>query len=67
MERTGVGLMRRFKYHPTYKKIKGAIQQIILPLGIFQLIRTLLLPTTFDVILFLIIALIYTGLELDWF
>ncbi|RKD23875.1 hypothetical protein BEP19_05455 [Ammoniphilus oxalaticus] len=59
--------MKRYKYHPTYMKIKAGIQQIILPLGIFQLIRTLFFPTSFDVVLFLIISFIYIGIELDWF
>lgn len=57
----------RFRYHPTYIKIKAGIQQIILPLGIFQLIRTLLLPTSLDVIVLIVIVLIFAGLELDWF
>jgi len=59
--------VNRFKYHSTFIKIKAGLRQLVLPLGIFQLIRTLLLPTSIDVVLLIIIALLYVGLELDWF
>ena len=59
--------VKRYKYHPTMMKIRAGAQQLILPLGIFQLIRTLLLPTSFDVVVLIILALIYVGLELEWF
>ncbi|WP_134699998.1 hypothetical protein [Ammoniphilus sp. YIM 78166] len=59
--------MNRLRYHPTYLKVRAGIQQLTLPLGIFQLIRTLLLPTSFDVILLILIALLYAGIEFDWF
>ena len=48
-------------------KIRAGAQQLIIPLGIFQLVRTLLLPTSFDVVVLIILALIYVGLELEWF
>ena len=48
-------------------KVRAGAQQLIFPLGIFQLIRTLLIPTSFDVVILIILALIYVGLELDWF
>lgn len=57
----------RFKYNTSFLRIKAIAKQLVLPLGIFQLIRTLLLPTSFDVVLLIAIILIYVGLELDWF
>ncbi|WP_205668498.1 hypothetical protein [Ammoniphilus sp. CFH 90114] len=59
--------MNRLRYNPTYLKIRAGIGQLALPLGIFQLVRTLLLPTTFDVILLILIVLLYVGVEFDWF
>lgn len=59
--------MNRLRYNPTYLKIRAGIQQISLPLGIFQLVRTLLLPTSFDVILLILLVLLYVGIEFDWF
>ncbi|HJV44521.1 MAG TPA: hypothetical protein VJ824_02215 [Bacillota bacterium] len=60
-------MRNRFKYHPTFLKIRAGAQQLLLPLGIFQFIRTLLLPTSLDVILLILLILLYVGMELDWF
>jgi hypothetical protein len=59
--------MKRYKYNPTYLRIKAGAQQLLLPFLIFQLIRTLLLPTSFDVLLLIVLILLYVGLYLDWF
>ncbi len=56
----------RWKYHPTYLRIKYGCKQVLLPLIIFQFIRTLLLPTSFDVIVLGILAIIYVAISLDW-
>lgn len=63
-------MKRRFQhYHPYYKpslwmKIKFLFSQILLPLICFQLIRTLFLPTTFDVILLTLMIVFYGSLKL---
>jgi len=56
----------RWKYHPTYLKIKFGCKQVLLPLIVFQFLRTLLLPTSFDVVVLGILALTYVALVLDW-
>lgn len=56
----------RWKYHPTYLRIKYGCKQILLPLIIFQFIRTVILPTTFDVVLLGLISLLYVAICLDW-
>ncbi|MBO8163809.1 MAG: hypothetical protein H0Z34_08875 [Brevibacillus sp.] len=56
----------RWKHTPTYIRIKFACKQILLPLIIFQFIRTLLLPTTFDVIILGLFAITYVAILLDW-
>ncbi len=57
---------RRWKCSPEYIRFKFACKQILLPLIIFQFIRTMILPATFDVILLGLLALTYLALVLDW-
>ncbi|WP_048600674.1 hypothetical protein [Rubeoparvulum massiliense] len=49
-----------------YLKFKLLARHIFLSLLIFQFIRTLLFPTTFDVVLLTIVALLYFAVILDW-
>ncbi|SDI35764.1 hypothetical protein SAMN05192534_13817 [Alteribacillus persepolensis] len=39
-----------------WKKWKLACTQILIPLAVFQLLRTLILPTSFDVLLLIILV-----------
>lgn len=57
---------RRLKYPPWLLTIRDTCAAIILPLTIFQLLRTLIFPTTFDVILLLILIGITLALYLEW-
>ncbi|TWI57085.1 hypothetical protein IQ10_01788 [Halalkalibacter nanhaiisediminis] len=57
----------KFHHHPRpsfWWKVRGILVQILLPLIFFQLIRTLLLPTTFDVILLTLMIVLYCALLL---
>lgn len=56
----------RWRYHPTYLRIKFGCKQILFPLIAFQFVRTVLVPTSFDVILLGILAFLYVGIVLDW-
>lgn len=56
----------RWKYNPTYLRIKYGCRQVLLPLIIFQFIRTLLLPASFDVILLSLFGLAYVAISFDW-
>lgn len=56
----------RWKYNPTFLRIKFGFKQILLPLIVFQFIRTVLFPTSFDVILLGLLALLYVAIVLDW-
>lgn len=56
----------RWKYNPTYLKIKLFCKQILLPLIIIQFIRTLLFPTSFDVFLLGLFSVLLVCIELDW-
>lgn len=47
-------------------KIKEGAKQIFIPLAIYQLIRTIIVPTPFDVFLLLIIFVAIVILLLDW-
>jgi len=56
----------RWKYNPTYLRIKYGLKQVLIPLIIFQFIRTIILPTSFDVVILGILALAYIAITLDW-
>ncbi|WNC16692.1 hypothetical protein [Brevibacillus brevis] len=56
----------RWKYHPTYLRIKYGFKQVLIPLIVFQFIRTIILPTSFDVVILGILALSYVAITLDW-
>ncbi|QZT35483.1 hypothetical protein HUR95_14970 [Caldalkalibacillus thermarum TA2.A1] len=47
-------------------KSKEIAAQIFLPLAIFQLVRTIIFPTAFDVLLLLVIFVIILFLLIDW-
>ena len=44
-------MFNRYRLPPWLRRCRDGIEIIILPIGIFQLIRCIILPTTFDVIL----------------
>ncbi|WP_088103720.1 hypothetical protein [Halalkalibacter urbisdiaboli] len=63
--------MRRRKFHRFHHhrpglwcKIRAILAQILVPLICFQLIRTLLLPTTFDIILLTLMIVMYASIML---
>lgn len=47
-------------------KVKEGARQIFIPLAIYQLIRTIFFPTTFDVFLLLVIFVAIAILLIDW-
>ena len=51
---------------PWLRQIRAVGAQIIIPITVFQAIRTIFLPTTFDVILLAIFILIAVALHLEW-
>lgn len=62
-------MRKRFKhysYPPWLRQTRAICVQFIIPITIFQGIRTILLPTTFDVILLAIFILLAISLHLEW-
>lgn len=55
---------QQFKYW-SYRS-KEIAKQVFIPLAVFQLVRTIIFPTAFDVILLLIIFIIVCVLLIDW-
>ncbi len=51
---------------PWLRYVRGVAEQLIIPFTIFQGIRTLLIPTTFDVILLGVFVLIAFAFYLDF-
>ncbi|QQZ10695.1 hypothetical protein [Heyndrickxia vini] len=49
-----------------FKTFKGVGRQLIIPFTIFQAIRTILLPTAFDVLLLAIFILIAFAFQNEW-
>jgi hypothetical protein len=61
--------MKRFNpyaWPPWLRQLRAIFAQVIIPITVFQAIRTILLPTTFDVILLSIFVLIAVAFHLDW-
>lgn len=56
----------RWKFNPTYLRIKFGFKQVLLPLIIFQFVRTVFVPTTFDVIILGILAILFVSISLEW-
>ncbi|WP_132742725.1 hypothetical protein [Scopulibacillus darangshiensis] len=59
-------MFNRHRMPPWLRRCRDGLEIIILPLSIFQLMRTLLLPTTFDVILLALLALCYISFLKRW-
>ncbi|MDV2684881.1 hypothetical protein RYX56_10925 [Alkalihalophilus lindianensis] len=64
-----MGRKYRRYYHrpPWWLKIRAMFAQLLLPLICFQFLRTLLFPTTFDVILLTLMFVLYCSLLLKLF
>ncbi|BBW95399.1 MULTISPECIES: hypothetical protein [Geobacillus] len=61
--------MRRFNpysWPPWLRQVRAICAQVIIPLAVFQAIRTILLPTTFDVLLLAILVLAAVAFRLEW-
>lgn len=56
----------RFRLPPWARHCLIVIEQVTLPLVIFQALRTLLLPTTLDVILLSLLVLLLVAFSLEW-
>lgn len=64
-------MMVRRKYNPYLlpswlRTIREVARQLIIPFTIFQAIRTLLLPTTFDVILLMVFVIVAVGFHIEF-
>ncbi|QQF61994.1 hypothetical protein I9X38_16280 [Bacillus mojavensis] len=51
---------------PWVRQIQLVSAQVIIPITIFQGIRTIFFPTTFDVLLLAILILLACALHLEW-
>ncbi|MEN2765720.1 hypothetical protein [Ornithinibacillus xuwenensis] len=56
----------RYRLPPWAKKCLFIAETVTLPILIFQLIRTILIPTTFDVLLTLLIGFLFIAFYLKW-
>jgi hypothetical protein len=56
----------RYKLPPWARRCLYIAEQVTLPLLIFQLIRTIIIPTTLDVLLTLFLAGIFIAFYLKW-
>ena len=48
-----------YSWPPWLRRIRDGFEIIILPLAIFQMIRTIFFPTTFDVVIFVCLGTLY--------
>ncbi|MFY4774707.1 hypothetical protein [Metabacillus sp. RGM 3146] len=49
------------------KEFRAVGIQFVIPLAVFQGIRTILFPTSFDVILLAALIILALGVHLEWF
>ncbi|RYM06855.1 hypothetical protein EWH99_01270 [Sporolactobacillus sp. THM7-7] len=59
-------MFKKYKFPPVFKKCRDGLGVIILPLALFQLIRAIFIPTTFDVLLAAILFFIYVAFLKKW-
>ncbi|WCK53662.1 hypothetical protein PP175_20370 [Aneurinibacillus sp. Ricciae_BoGa-3] len=59
-------MKKGWRCHPFYIKIRYGATQLLIPFIVFQLVRTLIFPTSFDVLLLLVLIGVYAALLLDW-
>jgi hypothetical protein len=57
--------VNKYAYTPWFRKVRGVCGQLIIPFTIFQLVRTLILPTVFDVLLLTIFIAIAVTLYFE--
>lgn len=61
-----MGKFYRYRLPPWLRQCIFVIEKSVLPIVIFQLIRTLIFPTTLDVLLLGFVAGIFCAFYLDW-
>ncbi|WP_239984894.1 hypothetical protein [Sporolactobacillus pectinivorans] len=61
------GLFKKNHFSPFFKKCREGLSIIVLPLALFQLVRAIFIPTTFDVLLAAILFFIYVCFLKKWF
>ncbi|WP_075982470.1 hypothetical protein [Bacillus massilinigeriensis] len=54
-----------YRYPPWLRTCRNVCAQFIIPFCVFQGIRTIFIPTTFDVLLLSILILLALGIYLD--
>ncbi len=62
-------MMRRYNPYtlpPWLRKCRAVARQFVIPFCIFQGIRTLFLPTTFDVLLLAVLIALACALIFEW-
>ncbi|WP_353856484.1 hypothetical protein [Bacillus sp. Bos-x628] len=52
---------------PWLRQIRAVASQVVLPIAIFQGLRTIIFPTTFDVLILGILIFLACAFHLDWF
>ncbi|HHY72819.1 MAG TPA: hypothetical protein GX497_06270 [Bacillus bacterium] len=61
-----MGRFYRFRLPPWARHFLLVLEQITIPLVVFQALRTLFLPSTFDVILLSLLVLLAVSFYLEW-
>ncbi|GGH89086.1 hypothetical protein JOD43_002078 [Pullulanibacillus pueri] len=56
----------QYNWPPWVRRLRDGLEIIILPLAIFQMIRTIFFPTTFDVLVFVGLGFLYVLFLKRW-
>lgn len=59
-------MFKNKRFAPLMKKCREGLSVVVLPLALFQLVRTIFLPTTMDVLLCALLFFLYVGFLKKW-
>ncbi|CAM3093893.1 hypothetical protein [Sporolactobacillus spathodeae] len=59
-------MFKNKRFAPFIKKCREGLSIVVLPLALFQLVRTIFLPTTMDVLLCALLFFLYVGFLKKW-
>ncbi|MDX8359408.1 MULTISPECIES: hypothetical protein [Bacillaceae] len=55
-----------FSLPPWARQLRDICGQMIIPIAVFQLLRTIFFPTTFDVFILALLVVIAVAFEFNW-
>ncbi|MCH1626593.1 hypothetical protein [Fredinandcohnia quinoae] len=64
--RRRINKFNKYRYPPWLRQTRAVCVQFIIPITVVQGVRTILIPTSFDVLFLAVLILLAAALHLDW-